>query len=70
MAYVGKVFPSLTRIEIDEDGNIWLTLNNIGDTVIEELQAVAKGYVTVEVLPDDIDDYYEEDDPLSSLWHR
>lgn len=63
MATAGKIYPVFTRIEIDERGNVWLIQNNFERvTVIEDMQKVAEGKVTVEkgwILYEDYEEEYE-----------
>lgn len=68
MAYIGRIFPQFTKIEIDENGNIWQTFNNAGSTVIEELDAAAHGIVFIEEM-EDIQEW-DDSDPFDELWTR
>lgn len=67
MAYVGKIFPQFTHIEIDEQGHIWQILNNLNPTVIEDLEHSAHGEVSIDDAPN-LDDFILDDDPLDDLW--
>jgi hypothetical protein len=64
-AEAGTIFPQLTSIEIDEQGNIWLVQNHFeSDSVIIEMESSAKGkYIDDGVIGDGYlyaDDYDED----------
>ena len=61
MAEAGRIFPSFTHIEIDEQGRIWLIQNHFeSESVIMEMESSSKG----DVIYDDLsylEDYYDDD---------
>jgi hypothetical protein len=64
MAFAGKIYPEFTHIEIDESGQVWLIQNHFqSDTVIEEMNASAHGFVIIDdeydVYPEDEEDYFD-----------
>lgn len=65
MAEAGRIFPSFTHVEIDEQGRIWLIQNHFeSDSVIIEMESSSKGDVIVEEVGDlFLTDEYD-DDPL------
>lgn len=60
-AEAGKIFPSYTHIEIDEQGQIWLIQNHFeSESVIMEMESSSNG----EVIIDEgwmLDDEYDAD---------
>lgn len=62
MAEAGKIYHNITRIEIDEQGHIWLVQNNFEtDSIISDLEAVSHGYVIIEddwIFEEDDEDYF------------
>ena len=65
MAEAGRIYPTYTHIETDEQGNHWLVLNHFeSDSVIEELESSAKGVCIIDdfsSLSFDEDEYYGDD---------
>jgi hypothetical protein len=59
MATAGKIYPTFTKIEIDEKGRVWLIQNHFeSETVIEEMEEAARGRVIV----DEGYELYDDDD--------
>jgi hypothetical protein len=63
MAYIGNTYFA-TRIETDEQGNIWQIVNHEDEWIIEDLQAAADGECIMEVgiSPEDYYEGFEMDD--------
>lgn len=56
MAEAGQIYHEHTRIEIDENGVIWMIQNNFeSDSVILDLESSSKGVCTMEDF-----DFYDE----------